>query len=362
MSDNLPPPRKRTPRAPRDPAQRRPRVALDGVLLLDKPVGLSSNDALMRAKHLLSAAKAGHTGTLDPLASGLLPLCFGEATKFSQDLLDAAKTYEATLRLGQTTNTGDAEGELLSTRPVNVDLAAVNAALGKFLGEIMQVPPMYSALKREGRPLYEYARAGITLEREARRVTIHSLELLEYGLPEQPELRLRVACSKGTYVRTLAEDIGEVLGCGAHLTALRRTQVGMLVLDGAPTLTDLQQRVETDGAASAAAHWLLPVDALLSTMAAVLLDDEQMRRFMHGQRLRLAPAQTTLETGETREASEITPVGSRASDISTPTEIPPPASSRVKVYSAENSRLLGTARLEDGLLSPDRLLAGPTST
>jgi tRNA pseudouridine(55) synthase len=215
---------------------RRKRVPVHGVLLLDKPEGLSSNDALVRAKRLLNAEKAGHTGTLDPFATGLLPLCFGEATKFSQDLLEADKTYETTVQLGVSTNTGDTEGEVTATAEVAVTPAQIEAVLARFRGPIAQVPPMHSALKRDGRPLYEYARAGITLEREARQVVIHALELLSY---EAPLLRLSVTCSKGTYVRVLGEDIGAALGCGAHLKTLRRTAVGRLTLEGAITLEQL---------------------------------------------------------------------------------------------------------------------------
>jgi tRNA pseudouridine55 synthase len=195
---------------------KRVRVPVHGVLLLDKPVGLSSNDALIKAKRLLNAEKAGHTGTLDPFATGLLPLCFGEATKFAQDLLDADKTYETIVHLGVTTSTGDTEGEVIATRPVDVIPEQIDAALAQFRGPIEQVPPMHSALKRDGKPLYEYARAGITLEREARRVTIHELTLLSW---QSPYLRLSVTCSKGTYIRVLGEDIGAALGCGAHLNA-----------------------------------------------------------------------------------------------------------------------------------------------
>ncbi|MBN3816102.1 tRNA pseudouridine(55) synthase TruB [Paraburkholderia sp. Se-20369] len=302
-------------------ASQRPRVprrALDGVLLLDKPIGLSSNDALIRAKRLYLAKKAGHTGTLDPLASGLLPLCFGEATKFSQDLLEADKTYEATMRLGVRTATGDAEGEVLDTRPVACDRAAVDAALARFTGEIVQVPPMYSALKRDGKPLYEYARAGQTVEREGRAVTIHVLELLACELPD---VTFRVTCSKGTYVRTLAEDIGEALGCGAHLTMLRRTGVGALTLDHAVTLDAL-----SDADAAARDAWLQPVDALLSTFPLVRLDDECAKRFLHGQRLRL---------------SELGPIDANEGE-------------RVRVYDA--TRLLGVARAANGVLAPERLV------
>ena len=196
------------------------RVPVHGVLLLDKQVGVSSNDALIKAKWLLSALKAGHTGTLDPFATGLLPLCFGEATKFAQDLLDADKTYETVVHLGITTNTGDTEGEAIETKPVDVTREQIDVVLAQFRGDILQVPPMYSALKRDGKPLYEYARAGITLEREARPVTIHLLEFVDY---QAPFLTLRVQCSKGTYIRALGEDIGAALGCGAHLNCLLYT-------------------------------------------------------------------------------------------------------------------------------------------
>ncbi|WP_321812184.1 MULTISPECIES: tRNA pseudouridine(55) synthase TruB [unclassified Burkholderia] len=305
-----------TTAAPQRP--RVPRRALDGVLLLDKPVGLSSNDALIRAKRLLLAKKAGHTGTLDPLASGLLPLCFGEATKFSQDLLEADKTYEATMRLGVRTTTGDAEGDVLDTRAVECDRAAVEAALARFTGEIVQVPPMYSALKRDGKPLYEYARAGQTVEREGRNVTIHALDLLACELPD---VTFRVTCSKGTYVRTLAEDIGEALACGAHLTMLRRTGVGALTLEHAVTLDAL-----SDAAEGARDAWLQPVDALLSTFPLVRLDETSAKRFLHGQRLPLS----ALDSIDAAEGE------------------------RVRVYDAQ--RLLGVARKANGVLAPERLV------
>ena len=296
-----------------------PRRVLDGVLLLDKPLGLSSNDALIRAKKIYLAKKAGHTGTLDPLATGLLPLCFGEATKFSQDLLEADKTYEATMRLGVRTTTGDAEGEALETRDVTCDEAAIHAAMAQFRGDIAQVPPMYSALKRDGKPLYEYARAGQTVEREARNVTIHVLELIACALPD---VTFRVTCSKGTYVRTLAEDIGETLGCGAHLVALRRTGVGALTLEHAVTLDAL-----ADVTPETRDSWLQPVDALLSTFPAVHLDADAARRFTQGQRLKL-------------------------SDIADA----PAEADRVRVYSIEDQRLLGVARAGEGVLAPERLV------
>jgi len=214
------------------------RRTVDGVLLLDKPQGLTSNAALQTARRLLNAAKAGHTGTLDPMATGLLPLTFGEATKFSQMLLDADKTYLATVALGAETDTGDAEGQVVRTHPVDVTESRLNEVLVDFRGEIRQVPPMYSALKRDGKPLYEYARAGVELEREARVVTIHRLELKRFS---GNELTLEVDCSKGTYIRSLAMDIGSTLGCGAHLTGLRRSRIGAFSVDDAVSLEALEQ-------------------------------------------------------------------------------------------------------------------------
>jgi tRNA pseudouridine55 synthase len=300
------------------------RVPVHGVLLLDKPAGLSSNDALVKAKWLLNAQKAGHTGTLDPFATGLLPLCFGEATKFSQDLLDADKTYETVVHLGVTTATGDTEGEVLETREANVSRTQIESVLARFRGEIEQVPPMYSALKRDGKPLYEYARAGITLEREARRVTIRELELLDY---QAPFLTLRVACSKGTYIRVLGEDIGAALGCGAHLKALRRTLVGALPLAAAVTLERLADMPETERSTL-----LSPVDALLSGFPPVRLPELLAKRFLHGQRLALGKEGVTL-----------------------------PGEGRVRVYRLEDGQLLGTAQLmEYGVLAPERLIAGGT--
>ena len=247
---------------------------VDGVLLLDKPVGMTSNDALQKARRLFSAAKGGHTGTLDPLASGLLPLCFGEATKFSADLLDADKIYEATLKLGVTTDSGDAEGQVTATRTVAVSVADLEATLPRFRGDLLQVPPMHSALKRDGRPLYELARQGIEVERQARPVTIHALEILHFT---GDSLGLRVRCSKGTYIRVLAADIGEALGCGAHLTALRRTGVADLDLGQAVTLAAIDALPEE--ARGACLH---PVDALLQSLPRVDLDGPAAERFRHG--------------------------------------------------------------------------------
>lgn len=213
---------------------------IDGVLLLDKPLGISSNQALQIAKRLYQAAKAGHTGSLDPLATGLLPICFGEATKFSHFLLDADKSYRARVQLGSTTTTGDAEGEILQTRPVQVTLPQLQASLQTFIGEIEQVPPMYSALKHEGKALYEYARKGVDIERPARRITIHDIQLESHAL-EQGCFDIIVSCSKGTYIRTLAEDIGEALDCGAHLAGLRRLTTAHFQLNNAVTIEQLEQ-------------------------------------------------------------------------------------------------------------------------
>ncbi|MEW6369974.1 MAG: tRNA pseudouridine(55) synthase TruB [Pseudomonadota bacterium] len=298
--------------------QKKPRDLVDGVLLLDKPVGLSSNDALIKAKRVMNAKKAGHTGTLDPFATGLLPLCFGEATKFSQDLLEADKTYDATVHLGIMTTTGDTEGETLETREVDVTLEQIDAALARFRGPILQVPPMYSALKRDGKALYEYAREGITLEREARPVTIHGLELIEYAAPM---LKIRVTCSKGTYVRVLGEDIGAALGCGAHLNALRRIQVGSLTSAKMITLEELQAHPDPRSL-------LAPVDALLSSFPSVELSDELAKRFLNGQRLALGKE-----------------------SVMVPQEL-----GRVRVYHGQ--KLLGTANLQEySILAPERLIA-----
>ncbi len=251
------------------------RLKLDGVLLLDKPVGPSSSAVLQAVKRLLEAEKAGHAGTLDPLASGLLPLLFGEATKFAQFGLDAIKEYRAQVRLGVSSDTGDAEGKVLERRPVNVDQAALEQALERFRGQIEQVPPMYSALKHDGQPLYALARAGKSVERAARSVTVYELELLDRA---EDLLLLRIRCSKGTYVRQLAVDLGLALGTVAHLEALRRTAVGGYRLDQAVTLEDLQA---LDGQARLA--WLLPPDSLLGDRPCAELSESQASRFLNGQ-------------------------------------------------------------------------------
>lgn len=288
-----------------------------GVLLVDKPEGITSTAALARARRALSAEKGGHTGTLDPMASGLLPLCFGEATKFAADLLDADKAYVATARLGITTTTGDREGDVVETREVAVDRVAIDAAAAGLTGDVDQVPPMHSALKRDGKPLYEYARAGITLERAARRVRIHRLDILRV---DGVDVTFAVECSKGTYVRSLAEDLGAALGCGAHLIALRRTMVGRLRLDESVPLAAFEAASDREAS-------LRPVDTLIATLPRVDLDDERARRFTEGQRL-------AWPDGE--------PLG------------------RVRVYRASGPMggLLGTAMLgADARLAPLRLVA-----
>ena len=259
---------------------RRLRRALHGVLLLDKPLGFTSNDALQKAKGLLRAEKGGHTGTLDPLATGLLPLCFGAATKFSQVSLEADKGYRATLRLGQRTRTGDAESEVVAEREVNVDLPAIKAACANFIGLIEQLPPMHSALKHEGRALYDYARQGIEIERATRQVTIRSLDIVDWQVPH---LVIDVVCSKGTYIRTLAEDIGQRLGCGAHLSALRRTSSGPLFVGAAVTMEALEAMNEAEREAR-----LLPADSLLASWPEVHLPDDEAGRFLTGLRRRVS--------------------------------------------------------------------------
>ncbi len=284
------------------------------MLLLNKPVGLSSNTALQKAKRLLNAAKAGHTGTLDPFANGLLPLCYGEATKFSHYLLDADKTYHAVMQLGVTTTTGDPEGEILATLPVNVSIDDIQAVLPRFTGAIEQIPPMHSALKHQGRPLYEYARAGINIDRPPRPVTIHALTLTDCALPQ---VRFTVSCSSGTYIRTLAQDIGAALGCGAHLTALTRSASGGFSLDQAYSLDALDaMRMEERRAA------LLPGDCLVQHLPAIELDEAQRIALCQGR------------------------------SVATPF----PAADLARVYTA-NQRFLGLIRIDaDGVLVAQRLV------
>jgi tRNA pseudouridine55 synthase len=288
------------------------------VLLLDKPLGWSSNDALQKAKWLLRAEKAGHTGTLDPLATGLLPLCFGAATKFSQVSLDADKAYRATLRLGQRMSTGDLEGDLVEERPVECDRAAIEAACARFTGTIDQVPPMHSALKKDGKALYEYARAGLEVERPARQVQIHRIDIVDW---QDATLVIDVRCSKGTYIRTLAEDLGAALGCGAHLAALRRTGSGPVALAQAVSIEQLEAMGEPEREAC-----LLPPDTLLADWPRLTLGADDAGRFLTGLRRRVREA----------DAPAVRVYG------------PPPAAA-----------FLGTAHIQAGELIADRLLSPP---
>jgi tRNA pseudouridine55 synthase len=261
---------------------------VNGILLLDKPLGQSSNYALQRVKRLYDARKAGHTGSLDPLADGMLPICLGDATKLSAFLLDADKHYWFRVRLGQTTATGDAEGEILETRPTEgITAEHVAAILDRFVGEIEQLPPMYSALKHKGKRLYELAREGVEVERAPRRVTIHALTL---GAVTLPEFELRVHCSKGTYVRTLAEDIGEALGCGAHVSALRRTGVGPYTDLPMHTMEELERVAERGQAALDAL--LLPMDTALGDWPAVRVSADSAFYLKQGQAVLVPKAPT----------------------------------------------------------------------
>ncbi|HYF41975.1 MAG TPA: tRNA pseudouridine(55) synthase TruB [Ramlibacter sp.] len=303
--------------APRTRVQRRP---VHGVLLLDKPLGLSSNNALQKCKWLLRAEKAGHTGTLDPLATGVLPLCFGAATKFSQLQLEADKTYHAVAALGVKTSTGDAEGEVIQTRPVpEITPQTLAEVARRFTGAIRQVPPMHSALKKDGKALYEYARAGEEVEREPRDVVIHELNVAPARTPRSHyAIEFVAKVSKGTYIRTLGEDIGEALGCGAHLLSLRRIGTGGFTEAQCVTLEAFEAMDEAQRLAA-----LLPVDALLAGHTPVTLDTDNAGRFLSGLRRR----------------------GSW------------PDNDFIAVYGAQPRALLGTAHARAGELIPGRLLA-----
>ena len=302
---------------PRARVQRRP---VHGVLLLDKPLGLSSNQALQKAKWLLRAEKAGHTGTLDPLATGVLPLCFGAATKFGGLHLDADKTYEATLQLGVTTTTGDAEGEVIERRAVPaITPEQLEAVRQRFLGRITQVPPMHSALKKDGKALYEYARAGIEVERAPREVAIHALNLALAQVDQaQAAIKIEVTCSKGTYIRTLGEDIGQALGCGGHLTRLRRTATGPFVAAQCTTLPALEALDDHERL-----NLLQPAEALLPDHTAVTLAADDAAKFLTGLRRR----------GDWVDAD------------------------RVVVFGDAPRALLGSAHIKAGELIPSRLLS-----
>ncbi len=308
--------------APRTRVQRHP---VHGVLLLDKPIGLSSNQALQKVKWLFRAEKAGHTGTLDPLATGVLPLCFGAATKFSQLQLEADKTYLATARLGIKTATGDAEGDVIRVRPVRVTAADLVQVEARFTGPVSQMPPMYSALKKDGKALYEYARDGIEVERAARDVVIHHLTVTDAAdvgataaVAPIESIRITAAVSKGTYIRTLGEDIGEALGCGAHLSSLRRTATGHFELSQCVTLDALEAMTEDERMAQ-----LLPPESLVQGHERVTLGREDAGRFLSGLRRRGAWANAT----------------------------------QVAVFGDERNAFLGTAHITAGELIPGRLLS-----
>ena len=294
---------------------------MHGVLLLDKPLGLSSNQALQKAKWLLRADKAGHTGTLDPLATGVLPLCFGAATKFSQLQLEADKTYEAVLLLGQKTTTADAEGDVIETRPVpTLTPELLQAVTERFTGPLAQIPPMYSALKKDGKALYEYARKGETVEREPRHITVHQLNMaLTQDTRAQAAIRIVASCSKGTYIRTLGEDIGEALGCGAHLGFLRRIETGGFTESQCITLQALEAMTEAERDAC-----LLPPQILVAPYPTVTLGVEDAGRFLSGLRRR----------GQWG-----------------------PAAPLVQVYGSEPAAFLGTAHITADELIPQRLLS-----
>ena len=255
---------------------------IHGVFLLDKPQGMSSNDIMQKVKRIFQANKAGHTGALDPLATGMLPICLGEATKFSQFLLDADKRYLVTAKLGERTDTSDAEGQIVETRDVNVKTPEILTALEQFRGDILQVPTMFSALKHNGKPLYEYARQGITVEREARPIMIFELNFIEYNAPY---LTLEVHCSKGTYIRTLVDDLGEVLGCGAHVTMLRRTAVADYPTEKMLDWHALQSLAEQQDLSLLDAL-LLPMDTAVAKLPALTLNETQTQGIGFGQRIK----------------------------------------------------------------------------
>ena len=313
------------------------RRRVDGILLLDKPQGLSSNQVLGRVKYIFRALKGGHSGTLDPMATGLLPILLGEATKFSQLGLDADKEYEATVMLGVTTTTGDAEGEPVTQRDVNVSTEQLESLVKGLQGEQDQMPPMFSALKHQGKPLYDYARQGIVIERKPRRIAVHEAELLDCQLPV---VRMRVACSKGTYIRSLAETLGERAGCGAHLIGLRRTRSGSLSLHHAVTLETLSQATPVQ----LAGH-LLPVDHMVLAWPRLQLTHAQSQKFRHGQALALgaSPGVNPAASETQRPLNVMKQDDNRASDP-------------LRVYSEANE-FLGIASWKAGLLQPERLLA-----
>ncbi|WP_321283214.1 tRNA pseudouridine(55) synthase TruB [uncultured Vibrio sp.] len=275
-------------------ARRRKGRPINGVILLDKPTGISSNDALQKVKRIYFAEKAGHTGALDPLATGMLPICLGEATKFSQFLLDSDKRYRVIAKLGERTNTSDSDGEVVETRPIDVDLAKLEACIEKFRGESDQVPSMFSALKYQGKPLYEYARKGIEVPRESRKITVYEIILHRF---EGDEVEMEVHCSKGTYIRTIVDDLGEMLGCGAHVTMLRRTGVAKYPYEKMVTLEQLNELLEQAHRQEVAPRELLdpllmPMDTAVEDLPEVNLIPELADMVQHGQPVQVSGAPT----------------------------------------------------------------------
>ncbi|MDN3653131.1 tRNA pseudouridine(55) synthase TruB [Thalassotalea ponticola] len=312
-------------------ARRRKGRQIDGVLLLDKPLEMSSNHALQAAKRIYFANKAGHTGALDPLATGMLPICFGEATKFSQFLLDTDKTYIVTAKLGIRTTTSDADGEVVSEKPVDVSPEQLDHALESFRGKSQQVPSMYSALKHKGQPLYKYAREGITVEREARDIEVYRLDLLRF---EHDEVDMEIHVSKGTYIRTIVDDLGELLGCGAHVSMLRRTRVGNYPVEKMVTLEQLetllnQAKEQGDAPSVLLDPLLLPMDTAVVGLAEVHVDAESAHYLRHGN-----------------------PVMAPGTD----------ADGLLKISLAETGQFIGVGYInDDGMLAPKRLVVEHSS-
>ncbi len=299
---------------------------VDGIVLLNKPTGMSSNFALQRVKQVFNANKAGHTGALDPLATGMLPICLGEATKFSQLLLESDKSYEVTACLGIRTNTSDADGEVISSQEPDVTEEQVREALHSFEGDIMQVPSMFSALKHNGRPLYEYAREGIVIERPARPITVYEISLISFNLPF---ISLKISCSKGTYVRTIVDDLGELLGCGAHVTELNRTQVANYPRDKMITLEELEETLnrslnQEEQDRSMLDRILLPLDSAVSGLDEIAIPDQEVFAIVNGRSVKSAR-----NTGGERE---------------------------VRLYTVTGHHFLGVADLSGGLIRPRRLV------
>ncbi|RJX74442.1 tRNA pseudouridine(55) synthase TruB [Vibrio sinensis] len=307
-------------------ARRRKGRPIDGVILLDKPTGISSNDALQKVKRIYFAEKAGHTGALDPLATGMLPICLGEATKFSQFLLDSDKRYRVIAKLGERTNTSDSDGEVVETRPIDVDLAKLEASIETFRGESDQVPSMFSALKYQGKPLYEYARAGIEVPRESRKITVYEIVLHRF---EGDEVEMEVHCSKGTYIRTIVDDLGELLGCGAHVTMLRRTAVAKYPYEKMVTLEQLNELLEQAHRDEIAPRELLdpllmPMDSAVEDLPEVNLNAELTDLVQHGMPVQVTGA---------------------------------PVDGTVRMTSGEEKLFIGVAQIDDnGRVAPKRLV------